>query len=143
MTGIQVTQVLIDADSMRVLPLQQLVDELAKLTGVRIVAAGNPALVGAIDWPPAAEVVKASGWQRADITLAERYENSDTALVLVSGDKDFSMLVQQHRGPVLVVSQRPAGRYRDLASIVNPYVAGPGAVVDWLAAVDGTLTDTP
>lgn len=101
-------QVLVDADNLDVPRLRLLVAALEAALesspSVDVVVAGAPATLGALDWPPAAQVLPASGWQRADLLLARHYRADDRPLLLATGDGDFAQLARRHPGPVLLVS---------------------------------------
>lgn len=80
---------------------------------------GSARALARVSWPVNARVGEATGWQRADIALAQIYEGDDDPLVLVSGDGDFALLAQQHRGPVLVVSEAASARLRRVATVID------------------------
>ena len=102
--------------------------------------AGARDALAAVDWPPAAAVHEAQGWQQADLALVAAYRVGNHPLVVVSGDGDFSMLAATHPGPVLVISDRPASRLRASGTVVDPIVDGLDAVRHWFDAVlDSTM----
>ena len=135
-----VVQVLVDADNLTSARLRLLVEALEALepADVRMVVAGAGAAVEDVAWPSYAEVLHATGWQRADVVLVEAYEASgdrETPLVLASGDGDFALLASRHGGPVLVVSGSPSSRLRDNATVVDPAMVGVDPLLRWLRAV--------
>lgn len=126
-------RVLVDADNVaprRLMPvlalLVRVVDE------VRLSASGRPQALDRLRWPDDAELLPTSGWQRADLALAEAYRPSTDPLVLVSGDGDFGLLASRHPGPVLVVSGAASGRLRDASTVVDPAAEGVAPIVAWL-----------
>jgi len=127
-------QILIDADNLPAARLQALLRAIPSGEG-EVVVAGSPRAISAVAWPRGARVVEVEGWQQADLVLVEAYRNGDHPLVLASGDGDFTMLAASHRGPVLIVSDRPAGRLRDVAPIVDPVTDGVAALRQWFDAV--------
>ncbi|MFL6238001.1 MAG: hypothetical protein ACJ735_00720 [Actinomycetes bacterium] len=128
-------QVLVDADNVPAARLQVLAAALTPYAdALRLVVAGRSDVVRAATWPVTPELAVAEGWQRADLALAAAYSPIDGPLVLASGDSDFVQLATNHPGPVLVVSEAAAARYRDVATVVDP-VHEPGALQQWLAAV--------
>ena len=127
-------QILIDADNLPVARLEALLRTLPRGEG-EVVVAGSPRAVAAVVWPPGARVIEVEGWQQADLVLVGAYRNGDHPLVLASGDGDFSMLAASPRGPVLVVSDRPAGRLRDAGVVVDPVTDGLDALRHWFDAV--------
>jgi len=103
-----------------------------------MVVAGAESAVEDVAWPSYAEVLHATGWQRADVVLVEAYEaagDRETPLVLASGDGDFALLASRHGGPVLVVSGSPSSRLRDNATVVDPAMTGVDPLLRWLRAV--------
>ncbi|HWH32824.1 MAG TPA: hypothetical protein VNU01_09160 [Egibacteraceae bacterium] len=136
-------QVLIDADNLTAPRLRALLRALPA-DECRILVVGSPAALAQAEWPREARVVEAVGWQAADLILAEAYEHGDEPLVLASGDGDFGAVVAGHRGPVLVVSDRPASMLRRAATVLDPVQDGLGALRDWFDAVldgpDATAT---
>ena len=129
-------QVLIDADNVPATRLRDLIAVLVETgTARRLVVAGHPAALARVSWPDDAELLSAEGWQRADLALASAYVPEPGPLVLASGDSDFVTLVVRHPGPVLVVSEAAAGRFRDVATVVDPLHDGVAAVRLWLRAV--------
>ncbi len=63
-------QVLVDADNLDVPRLRLLVAALETAPFADVVVAGAPTALEALDWPPKAQVLPASGWQGADLLLA-------------------------------------------------------------------------
>jgi hypothetical protein len=132
-----VLQVLVDADNVPAARLQVLADALAPYAdSARIVVAGHRDAVSGVAWPTEPEVLVAEGWQRADLALAEAYSPAPGPLVLASGDSDFVQLAVRHPGPVLVVSEAAAARFRDIGTVVDP-VHDQATLEQWLAAVSG------
>jgi hypothetical protein len=130
-----VFQVLVDADNVPVQRLQVLADALSTYAdSLRIVVAGHADVVTGVSWPTQPEVLVAAGWQRADLELAGAYAPVPGPLVLASGDSDFVQLATRHPGPVLVVSEAAASRFRDVGTVVDP-VHDQAALEQWLAAV--------
>jgi hypothetical protein len=130
-----VLQVLVDADNVPTARLQVLADALGSYVGsMRIVIAGHGDVVSGVRWPVEPDVIVAQGWQRADLELAGAYSPAPGPLVLASGDSDFVQLAARHPGPVLVVSEAAASRYRDLGTVVDPVHDQP-ALELWLSAV--------
>jgi hypothetical protein len=136
--------VLVDADNLDLGRLRLVAGVLARsvtesVTGSaaapRLVVAGHPARVAAVDWPAGATVLEASGWQRADLALVASYVADAEPLVLVTGDGDFALLATRHPGPVLVVG--PAGatsaRLRNAVTVVDPVHDGLERLRTWLA----------
>lgn len=131
-------QVLVDADNVPVARLQVLAAALAPYAdAARIVVAGHSDVVDAVRWPVPPEMLVAEGWQRADLALAAAYRPTSEPLVLASGDSDFVQLAARHSGPVLIVSEAAAARYRDVATVVDP-VHDQAELAQWLAAVAGS-----
>ncbi len=126
-------QVLVDADNVSPARVRALLAELPP--DAHIVVVGSPRAVADVEWPVSAAVHKATGWQRADLALAEIYRGDDDPLVLVSGDGDFALLAQQHRGPVLVVSEAASERLRRVATVIDPVHDGMERLRAWIAAV--------
>ena len=128
-------QILVDADNVDPARTRAL---LAALDGIEsdMVVAGHPRALARVEWPEAATVVEAAGWQRADLVLAEAYVPGEDPLVLVSGDGDFGLLVGRHGGPVLVVSD--AASYRlagGQVTVVDPALDGVEPLRQWLGYV--------
>lgn len=98
-------QVLIDADNLDVPRLRLLAAALEDASSADIVVVGAPAALEALDWPPHARVLAASGWQGADLALARSYRADDRPLLLATGDGDFAQLARRHPGPVLLVGR--------------------------------------
>ncbi|PZS32871.1 MAG: hypothetical protein DLM61_06135 [Pseudonocardiales bacterium] len=95
---VHTVQVLIDADNLDVPRLRLLVAALEAAPSGHVVIAGAPAALEALDWPPQAQVLPASGWQGADIVLARAYRTDDRPLLLATGDGDFAQLARRHPG---------------------------------------------
>jgi hypothetical protein len=132
--------VLVDADNLDPARLRLVAAELRDAgPEVRVVVAGHPDRLAAVRWPEHAVVVAASGWQRADITLAAAYQPDDGPLVVVSGDGDFALLAQRHDGPVLVVAPEAgrSARYRSTGAVVDPVHEGVQRLRDFLGAGPG------
>jgi hypothetical protein len=131
----RVIQVLVDADNVDPFRTRAVLAALADVAA-DVVVAGHPRALARVEWPAAATVVAAAGWQRADLVLAEAYRPSDDPLVLVSGDGDFGLLVGRHNGPVLVVSE--AASYRLLGgrvTVVDPVLDGVEPLRQWVLGV--------
>lgn len=131
-------QVLVDADNVDPFRTRAVLAALAALDGVEadVVVAGHPRALARVDWPEAATVVQAAGWQRADLVLAEAYRPGDEPLVLVSGDGDFGLLVGRHGGPVLVVSEAASSRLAGHdVFVVDPVTDGVEPLGQWLDRV--------
>lgn len=131
-------QVLVDADNVPSGRLQSLLDALVDADDLSLTVAGHADAIGALDWPVAATVIEAAGWQRADMVLAAAYVPTEGPLVIASGDGDFGLLATRHPGPVLVVSEAPASRLRDVATVIDPVHDGDAAIRNWLTAVGPT-----
>ncbi len=128
-------QVLVDADNVPAPRLQVLADALSSYDGeMRVVVAGHGDVIGDVDWPRQPQLIAAEGWQRADLALATAYSPVPGPLVLASGDSDFVHLATRHPGPVLVVSEAAAARYRDIATVVDP-VHDQTAIEQWIAGI--------
>jgi hypothetical protein len=127
-------QVLVDADNVPAARLAALLRVLPG-GGVDVVVAGSPRALAAVDWPARARVTTIEGWQEADVVLARAYRQGTDPLILASGDGDFAQLAATHAGPVLVVSDRPARRLRQVATVVDPVTQGVEALRRWLDAV--------
>ncbi len=127
-------RVLVDADNVAPPRLAPVLALLAEVTDeVQLSASGRPQALERLSWPPGAELLPTSGWQRADLALAEAYRPSTDPLVLVSGDGDFGLLAARHPGPVLVVSGAASGRLRDGTTVVDPAAEGVAPIVSWLS----------
>ncbi|HEX8935528.1 MAG TPA: hypothetical protein VF788_15335 [Pseudonocardiaceae bacterium] len=130
-------QVLVDADNLDVPRLRLLVAALDTSSSAEVVVAGAPAALDAIDWPPRAQVLSASGWQGADLLLARAYRADGRPLLLASGDGDFAQLARRHPGPVLLVSGT-ASRSRTLTgpriTPTDPAADGGAALRSWLTS---------
>ena len=135
--GLQVSlQVLIDADNVgpaRVQPVLTAIDAIG--TPVSIVVSGREQALSRVSWPQSAQQIIASGWQRADVALAEAYRRDDEPLILLSGDGDFALLAARHPGPVLIVSAAPSYRLTENATVTDPALEGPGPLQAWLRHV--------
>lgn len=132
-------QVLIDADN---LPVPRITGLLRVIPWHEsdVLAAGSPPALAAVAWPTPVRRIAIEGWQQADIVLASAYRREIAALVLASGDGDFAHLVAAHAGPVLVVSDRPAGALRAVAPVIDPVLDGLERLRSWFdAVVDGGL----
>lgn len=132
-------QVLIDADNVHPVRVRALLSALATLgldrgPDLSMTVSGRPSALAEIEWPTGAVLIEQTGWQRADVALADAYRQEHAPLVIASGDGDFGQLVAQHPGPVLVVAaaESTAGRLRDLATVVDPVHAGIDRLVNWL-----------
>lgn len=126
---------LVDADNLDAARLRLVAEALrAAPAGVRVVVGGRPARLSGIAWPAAARLRAATGWQRADLALAEAYEPDRAPLVLVSGDGDFVHLAARHGGPVLVVAARPSrsGAHREGTVHTDPATEGTAVLAGWL-----------
>ena len=126
-------QVLVDADNVPPARIRAVLAELPSYAD--IVAIGSARALARVGWPENARVEEATGWQRADVVLAQIHEGGDDPLVLVSGDGDFALLAQQHRGPVLVVSEAASAQLRRVATVIDPVHDGTDRPRGWLAAV--------
>lgn len=131
-------QVLIDADNV---PPARVYAVLAALPSyAEIVVVGSAFALGRVEWPAQAHVEEASGWQRADLALAQIYQGGEHPLVIVSGDGDFALLAQQHEGPVLVVSEAASSRLRRVATVIDPVHDGLDRLRSWFTAVGDGAT---
>jgi hypothetical protein len=126
-------QVLVDADNVPPARIRAVLAELPSYADIVVV--GSARALARVKWPAQARVEEATGWQRADVALAQIYVGGDDPLVLISGDGDFALLAQQHRGPVLVVSEAASERLRRVATVIDPVHDGTARVRAWLAAV--------
>ncbi|MBV9142142.1 MAG: hypothetical protein JO115_14715 [Pseudonocardiales bacterium] len=132
---IHTVQVLVDADNLDVPRLRLLVAALAGAHSAEVVVVGAPAAVEALDWPPQAQVLPASGWQRADLLLARAYRADDQPLLLATGDGDFAQLARRHPGPVLLVSgtsSRSRAFTGPRITITDPAADGGAQLRSWL-----------
>lgn len=138
-------QVLVDADNVAVSRLQPVLELVAGIADVVVVASGRPEALDALDWPPETQLHPSTGWQRADVALAQAYSPDAAPLLIASGDGDFGLLAARHAGPVLVVSGAASGRLRDSAVVVDPAVDGTEPIRQWLIAtgVTGAGADGP
>lgn len=127
---------LVDADNLPVARLRAVLRALPR-GGVELVVAGSHRALAAVDWPERATVTAVEGWQQADLVLARAYRQGLDPLVLVSGDGDFAHLAVSHAGPVLVVSDRPAGPLRRAGTVIDPVLDGVDGIRRWFDAVDG------
>jgi hypothetical protein len=129
-------QILVDADNLDVPRLRLLVAALdaAPFADV-VVVAGAPTALEAVDWPPQAQVLPASGWQGADLLLARAYHADDRPLLLATGDGDFAQLARRHPGPVLLVG-RTSSRSRAFTgpriATTDPATDGGAELRSWL-----------
>jgi hypothetical protein len=126
-------QVLVDADNVDASRVALVLAALP--ASAEVVVAGRPSAMRAVDWPPGTTLLPATGWQRADLALADAYVPSDEPLLLVSGDSDFALLAGRHPGPVLVVSEAPSHRLRAVVPVHDPAVDDPGDLRRWIDAV--------
>lgn len=132
-------QVLVDADNISGPRLRAFLSAVP-VSEVEIVVAGAPRALAAVQWPRRARVIQVEGWQQADLALVDAYRAMTDPLVLVTGDGDFGMLAATHRGPVLVISDRPASRLRAAGTVIDPVLEGVDAVRAWFDAVlDSTM----
>jgi hypothetical protein len=128
-----VIHVLVDADNVAPRRVQPVLDLLDRVDGgVALTASGRTAALDRLRWPAGAHLLSHSGWQRADVALAEAYSPDADPLVLISGDGDFGLLAARHAGPVLVLSGAPSGRLRAVATVVDPAVDGLEPIIAWL-----------
>lgn len=127
-------QVLVDADNLTAPRLAALVRALPG-GETDVLVAGSPLALSRVRWPAHAQVVEVVGWQQADAVLARAYRPGSEPLVLASGDGDFAHLARLHAGPVLVVSDRPAGPLRDAGTVIDPIREGVEALRRWFDAV--------
>ncbi|HEY6425498.1 MAG TPA: hypothetical protein VIY28_20105 [Pseudonocardiaceae bacterium] len=129
-------QVLVDADNLDVARLRLLVTALKTAVAADIVVAGAPTALDALDWPTAAQVLPASGWQGADLLLARSYRADDRPLLLATGDGDFAQLARRHPGPVLLVG-RASSRSRAFTgpriTATDPAADGGAQLRSWLS----------
>jgi hypothetical protein len=130
-----VLSVLIDADNVAPRRVQPVLD-LLQDRPVLVVASGRAAALARLHLPAGTRLLPSSGWQRADVALAEAYRPSTEPMILISGDGDFGLLATRHPGPVLVISGAASGRLRDGTTVVDPAVEGTAPVSAWLAAWD-------
>ncbi len=128
-------QVLIDGDNLDVPRLRLLVAALDIVLSAEVVVAGAPTALEALDWPPRAQVLPASGWQRADLLLAGAYHTGDQPLLLATGDGDFAQLARRHPGPVLLVggtSSRSRAFTGPRITVTDPAEDGGAQLRSWL-----------
>lgn len=128
-------QILVDADNLDVPRLRLLVAALDVAPSAEIVVAGAPAALEALDWPPQAQVLPASGWQGADLLLARAYHAGGQPLLLATGDGDFAQLARRHPGPVLLVggtSSRSRAFTGPRITITDPAADGGAQLRSWL-----------
>jgi hypothetical protein len=136
------TQVLVDVDNLDLGRLRLVAAELRAAADagqvIRVVVAGPARRMASISWPSSAVLLDEGGWQRADAALAQAYVPDSERLVLVSGDGDFSLLAQQHPGPVLVVgtARSTSARLRGTAAVVDPVHDGLERLRTWLGTAD-------
>jgi hypothetical protein len=137
-----VLRVLVDADNVAPPRLQPVLAMLAEvLDEVHLTASGRARALARLSWPSYATLLAHTGWQRADLALAETYRPSTDALILVTGDGDFGLLASRHPGPVLVVSGAASGRLRDGTTVVDPATEGVQPIRGWLRANGVELAD--
>jgi hypothetical protein len=129
-----VIQALVDADNLTPARLEALLRALP-LDDTDLVVAGSRHALSLVRWPARARMVEVEGWQQADVALVTAYRPGDHALVIASGDGDFAHLALAHRGPVLVVSDRPASALRRAGTVVDPVTDGVDALRHWFDAV--------
>ena len=129
-------QVLIDADNLTAPRLKALLRTIPR-DEAEIIVAGSPLALSAVTWPRSARIIEVEGWQQADLALVDAYRNGGHPLVLASGDGDFAMLAANHRGDVLIVSDKPSSRLRDVGTVVDPISDGLNALRHWFDAVLG------
>jgi hypothetical protein len=128
-------QILIDGDNLDVPRLRLLVAALDIALSAEVVVAGAPTALEALDWPPQAQVLPASGWQRADLLLAGAYHTDDQPLLLATGDGDFAQLARRHPGPVLLVggtSNRSRAFTGPRITVTDPAEDGGAQLRSWL-----------
>lgn len=125
-------QVLVDADNVAPPRLAPVLALLTEVPDARITASGRRSALGRLRWPAHARLLPSTGWQRADLALAQAYLPSDDPLLLVSGDGDFGLLATRHPGAVLVVSGAASGRLRDGTTVVDPASDGVEPIRAWL-----------
>jgi hypothetical protein len=129
-------QVLVDADNLDVPRLRLLVAALDAAPSAHVVVVGAGGALEAVDWPAQAQVLPASGWQRADMLLARAYRADDRPLLLATGDGDFAQLARRHPGPVLLVS-KASSRSRAFTgpqiTTTDPAADGGAQLRSWLA----------
>ena len=125
-------QVLVDADNVAPPRLAPVLALLATVATARITASGRASALRRLSWPNGATLLPSTGWQRADLALAEAYRPGPDPLMLVSGDGDFGLLAGRHPGPVLVVSGAASARLRDVTTVVDPATDGVAPIVAWL-----------
>ncbi|MDQ4104548.1 MAG: hypothetical protein M3186_12855 [Actinomycetota bacterium] len=129
-------QVLIDADNLNEPRLRLLVAALNAAPAAHVVVVGAVAALDAVDWPPQAQVIPASGWQGADLLLARAYRTDDRPLLLATGDGDFAQLARRHPGPVLLVggmSNRSRAFAGPRITTTDPAADGGTLLRSWLA----------
>jgi hypothetical protein len=127
--------VLVDADNVGPSRLQPVLTVLGEVSGeLEVIASGRPEALARVTWPATATVLASTGWQRADLALAQAYRPTAEPLILVSGDGDFGLLTSRHPGPVLVISGAASGRLRDGTTVVDPATEGVQPVRAWLRA---------
>lgn len=126
-------RVLVDADNVAPQRVEPVLALVAGVPGVRITASGRAQALAGIGWPAGTELLEHTGWQRADLALADAYSPADEPLVLITGDGDFGLLAARHPGPVLVISGAASGRLREGTTVVDPAMEGLAPVAAWLA----------
>jgi hypothetical protein len=128
-------QIMVDADNLDVPRLRLLVVALEAAPSANLVVAGAQAALEAIDWPPQAQVLPASGWQGADLLLARAYRADAQPLLLATGDGDFAQLARRHPGPVLLVggtSSRSRAFTGPRITTTDPAADGGAELRSWL-----------
>lgn len=129
-------RVLVDADNVARSRLQPVLDALtAAAVAINVTASGSARALARIDWPPDATLLENSGWQRADVALANAYSPDSQPLVLITGDGDFALLAARHPGPVLVISGAASVRLQDSATVIDPALEGTRPILNWIDAV--------
>lgn len=126
---------MVDADNLDVPRLRLLVVALEAAPSANLVVAGAQAALEAIDWPPQAQVLPASGWQGADLLLARAYRADAQPLLLATGDGDFAQLARRHPGPVLLVggtSSRSRAFTGPRITTTDPAADGGAELRSWL-----------
>lgn len=128
-------RVLIDADNVGPPRLQPVLTVLAEVSDeLDVIASGRPQALARVTWPATATLLAHTGWQRADLALADAYRPSNEPLILISGDGDFGLLTSRHPGPVLVISGAASGRLRDGTTVIDPATEGLTPIRAWLRA---------
>lgn len=99
--------------------------------------------------PPIHEVVKLMGWQVLDVpgveaddvigTLAQTAARQGVQVVISSGDKDLSQLVDEH----ITVIDTMNGKRRDLAGVEAEFGVPPRLMVDYQTLVGDAVDNVP